>query len=161
MPALETTFGQYNDETLDALDEVIVKLSDNGIKALISPYDANSFYELQGVLDAYDARLSHILNYEGAKFGRVWKEPLGMDPRGRGHHRLQLVGTNIPLLSSYIVKVFRCTVLTCAPDGERTHVARAGQMHRRRRTRLDLRPSEAHAQRVRRRQPHQCGQIRP
>lgn len=42
VPQLETTIGQYNDETLDALDKVIVKLSDNGIKALISPHDANS-----------------------------------------------------------------------------------------------------------------------
>ena len=42
VPPLESTIGQYNDETLDALDKVIVKLSDHGIKALISPHDANS-----------------------------------------------------------------------------------------------------------------------
>lgn len=42
VPALETTIGQYNNETLDALDGVIVKLNKNGIKALISPHDANS-----------------------------------------------------------------------------------------------------------------------
>lgn len=42
VPPLESTIGQYNDETLDALDKVIVKLSMHGIKALISPHDANS-----------------------------------------------------------------------------------------------------------------------
>lgn len=42
VPDLETTIGEYNDETLDALDAVLVKLSDKGIKALISPHDSNS-----------------------------------------------------------------------------------------------------------------------
>lgn len=42
VPPLESTIGQYNDETLDALDKVIVKLSHHGIKVLISPHDANS-----------------------------------------------------------------------------------------------------------------------
>lgn len=42
VPSLETTIGQYNDETLDALDKVMVKLSNSGIKALISPHDANA-----------------------------------------------------------------------------------------------------------------------
>lgn len=42
VPNLETTIGQYNDETLAALDKVLVKLSNNGIRALISPHDANS-----------------------------------------------------------------------------------------------------------------------
>lgn len=42
VPPLESTIGKYNDETLDALDKVIVKLSNKGIKALISPHDANS-----------------------------------------------------------------------------------------------------------------------
>jgi len=41
VPDLETTLGQYNDQTLDALDKVINKLSKAGIKALISPHDAN------------------------------------------------------------------------------------------------------------------------
>lgn len=42
VPDLETTLLQYHDETLDALDKVINKLAKNGIKALVSPHDANS-----------------------------------------------------------------------------------------------------------------------
>ena len=42
IPALETTLGQYNDVTLDALDKVLVKLAAKNIKAVISPHDANS-----------------------------------------------------------------------------------------------------------------------
>lgn len=41
VPALEDTIGQYNKATLDALDSVLVKLAAKGIKALISPHDAN------------------------------------------------------------------------------------------------------------------------
>ncbi|KAK8073127.1 hypothetical protein PG996_006475 [Apiospora saccharicola] len=92
VPPLETNLGAYNDATLDALDKVIVKLNDKGIKALISPHDANSllgdyrkdvyfdkwgsagFYQDQSAFDAYDARLSYILNYKGASSGKVWKE---------------------------------------------------------------------------------------
>ncbi|KAK7913811.1 hypothetical protein PG985_011514 [Apiospora marii] len=91
-PPLETTLGVYNKATLDALDKVMVKLSAKGIKALISPHDANSllgdyradvyfdkwgsagFYQDQAAFDAYDARLSYILNYKGASSGKVWKE---------------------------------------------------------------------------------------
>lgn len=32
------------------------------------------FYQDQAALDAYDARLSYILNYKGASSGKVWKE---------------------------------------------------------------------------------------
>ena len=42
IPQLETTLGQYNDVTLDALDKVLVKLAAKCIKAVISPHDANS-----------------------------------------------------------------------------------------------------------------------
>jgi mannan endo-1,4-beta-mannosidase len=42
VPPLETDLGIYNDATLDALDKVLVKLSAKGVKALISPHDANS-----------------------------------------------------------------------------------------------------------------------
>lgn len=42
VPALEDTIGQYNNETLDTLDAVMVKLNKNGIKALLSPHDGNS-----------------------------------------------------------------------------------------------------------------------
>ncbi|KAK8121661.1 hypothetical protein PG984_010331 [Apiospora sp. TS-2023a] len=92
VPPLEAKLGTYNDATLDALDKVIVKLSDKGIKALISPHDANSllgdyradvyfdkwgsagFYQDQSAFDTYDARLSYILNYKGTSSGKVWKE---------------------------------------------------------------------------------------
>ncbi|KAH8704632.1 hypothetical protein GQ44DRAFT_777910 [Phaeosphaeriaceae sp. PMI808] len=61
------------------------------MKVVISPYDANSllgdyrkdvywatygggyFYEKQEAFNAYDARLSAILNYKGATSGQVWK----------------------------------------------------------------------------------------
>lgn len=42
VPQLETTLGQYNDVTLDAVDKVLVKLVAKNIKAVISPHDANS-----------------------------------------------------------------------------------------------------------------------
>ncbi|KAI0176987.1 glycoside hydrolase superfamily [Pestalotiopsis sp. NC0098] len=93
VPALETAaLGEYNNATLDALDGVLVKLEDKGIKALISPHDANSllgdyradiyydqfgsagFYEDEEAFTAYDARLSYILNYCGASSGKIWKE---------------------------------------------------------------------------------------
>lgn len=41
VPELETTIGEYNDETLDAVDRVIGKLCKAGIKVVISPHDAN------------------------------------------------------------------------------------------------------------------------
>ncbi|KAK8022439.1 hypothetical protein PG993_013206 [Apiospora rasikravindrae] len=92
VPPLETALGVYNNATLDALDKVIVKLYAKGMKALISPHDANSllgdyradvyfdkwgsagFYQDQAAFEAYDARLSYILNYNGASSGKVWKE---------------------------------------------------------------------------------------
>lgn len=40
-PDFEETVGEYNWETLDLLDQTLVYLADNGIKALISPHDAN------------------------------------------------------------------------------------------------------------------------
>ncbi|KAI1384822.1 glycoside hydrolase family 5 protein [Hypoxylon trugodes] len=92
VPQLETTLGTYNDQTLDAVDKVIQKLSEKGIKAIISPHDANSllgdyrkdvyydkfgkdnFYSSQDAFDAFDKRIDHILNYKGATSGKVWKE---------------------------------------------------------------------------------------
>ncbi|RKU49363.1 hypothetical protein DL546_001301 [Coniochaeta pulveracea] len=92
VPALETTIGRYNNATLDALDKVLVKMAAKGIKALISPHDANMicgangsddpycstwgpgyFYEVQDAFNAYDNRLSFILNYQGKYSGKVWK----------------------------------------------------------------------------------------
>lgn len=42
VPPLETTLGKFNNQTLDAVDKVVDKLSKKGIKAIISPHDANS-----------------------------------------------------------------------------------------------------------------------
>lgn len=36
-------------------------------------YGAGLFYESQEAKDIYDARLAHILNYQGAHSGQVWK----------------------------------------------------------------------------------------
>ncbi|XXG96871.1 hypothetical protein Hte_003162 [Hypoxylon texense] len=92
VPQLETTIGTYNDETLDAVDKVVNKLAQKGIKSIISPHDANSllgdyrkdvysdkwgktkFYTSQDAFDAYDKRVDHILKYKGAHSGKVWKE---------------------------------------------------------------------------------------
>lgn len=42
IPPLEDTLGVYNDECLDELDRVMVKLQENNIKTFISPHDSNS-----------------------------------------------------------------------------------------------------------------------
>ncbi|KAF4342794.1 glycoside hydrolase family 5 [Fusarium beomiforme] len=91
IPPLETTIGQYNQGTLDEVDNLLVKLSQKNIKAIIYPHDSNSligdyrkdaywarwgseyFYQKQDAFDAYDARLSYILNYKGKYSGKVWK----------------------------------------------------------------------------------------
>lgn len=36
-------------------------------------WGAGYFYEKQEAFDAYDARLSAILNYKGATSGQIWK----------------------------------------------------------------------------------------
>ncbi|KAI0379660.1 glycoside hydrolase family 5 protein [Hypomontagnella monticulosa] len=92
VPPLETTLGKFNNQTLDAVDKVVNKLSKKGIKAIISPHDANSllgdyrkdvysskwsktnFYSSKDAADAYDKRIEYILNYKGATSGKVWKE---------------------------------------------------------------------------------------
>ncbi|GKT42263.1 uncharacterized protein ColSpa_02444 [Colletotrichum spaethianum] len=103
MPPLEDAIGKYNDACLDELDRVMFKLKDSNIKTIVSPHDSNSllgdyrahatalltcifsdiyhdtfgrdaFYVDQTAFDAYDARLSHILNYQGAHSGQVWKD---------------------------------------------------------------------------------------
>ncbi|KAI1144248.1 glycoside hydrolase family 5 protein [Hypoxylon sp. FL0543] len=91
VPQLETTLGKYNDQTLDAVDNVVNKLAQKGIKAIISPHDANSllgdyrkdvyfdkfgkgsFYSSQDAFDAYDKRIEHILNYTGKYSRKQWK----------------------------------------------------------------------------------------
>lgn len=143
IPPLEDTIGGYNDACLDELDRVMVKLEDNNIKTIISPHDSNSllgdyradvyydtfgkdaFYVEQSAFDAYDARLSYILNYQGTHSGRVWKkwpeaimsfnlqnEPMTPDPSvcrggdaqgwlcGRATHLRNELGSDSPIIVS-------------------------------------------------------------
>ncbi|KAJ6444550.1 LOW QUALITY PROTEIN: beta- -mannanase protein [Purpureocillium lavendulum] len=92
VPELETTIGQYNNETLDALDQTLVWVGENGLKAIISPHDGNklngangndiygqtygpgSFYEEQAAYDAYDARLRYVVSYTGKHSGKAWRD---------------------------------------------------------------------------------------
>lgn len=48
VPELETTIGQYNNETLDALDQTLVWVGQNGLKAIISPHDGNKLNGANG-----------------------------------------------------------------------------------------------------------------
>lgn len=91
IPVLESSLRNYDDTVLDAIDAVLVKLAAKSIKAIISPhyaanqfksgssdpywnaYGSGYFYESQDAFDDYDARLSHVLSYEGKISGRVWK----------------------------------------------------------------------------------------
>ena len=41
LPDYEATIGQYETSVLDALDNVLFQLHTAGIKAIISPHDAN------------------------------------------------------------------------------------------------------------------------
>ena len=97
LPQYETTIGEYNTEVLDAIDEVLFQLYNAGIKAIISPHDANllppngtttgyngidiygstygtsdKFYENSTAQAQYDARLDSILNYVSPAFGKSW-----------------------------------------------------------------------------------------
>lgn len=47
-PELETTIGQYNDRTLDLLDQTLLKLESHGLKAIISPHDGNKLTTQNG-----------------------------------------------------------------------------------------------------------------
>lgn len=46
VPDLETTLGQYNDQTLDLLDRTLqlIQENGNGMKVIISPHNANTIY---------------------------------------------------------------------------------------------------------------------
>ncbi|KAI1366804.1 glycoside hydrolase [Xylaria arbuscula] len=92
IPELESSIGDYNDAVLDAVDSVLMKLAAKNIKAVVSPHDAANqflsgssdpywktygsgyFYEQQAAFDDYDARLTHVLNYQGKWSGKVWKD---------------------------------------------------------------------------------------
>ncbi|TVY27169.1 putative mannan endo-1,4-beta-mannosidase F [Lachnellula hyalina] len=99
VPVYESTFGDYQTSTLAALDSVLSQLHAAGIKAIISPHDANllppagsstgyngidiygktygssdSFYSSADAKAKYDARLASILNYKSPAFGKAWKD---------------------------------------------------------------------------------------
>lgn len=99
VPTYETTIGQYNNGTLDALDSVLSQLHAAGIKAIISPHDANllppagsstgyngidvygsaygpsnSFYSSATAKQQYDNCLASILYYRSPAFGKQWKD---------------------------------------------------------------------------------------
>ncbi|KAG4440554.1 hypothetical protein IFR05_003970 [Cadophora sp. M221] len=99
VPVYESTIGQYNNGTLDALDSVLTQLHTAGIKAIISPHDANllpptgkdtgyngidvygstykssdAFYSSNTGKQQYDNRLASILNYRSPAFGKAWKD---------------------------------------------------------------------------------------
>jgi len=93
VPNFEDNIGSYNYETLAALDNVLVKLHKNGIKALIAPHDANmlngangndcyghaygnsdNFYGSDQAKQQYDNRMAAILNYKSPNFGRPWSQ---------------------------------------------------------------------------------------
>lgn len=99
MPNYEDKIGTYNTGTLDAIDSVLKQLHTAGIKAIISPHDANllppsgsstgyngkdiygstygssdNFYSSNTAKAQYDARLASILNYKSPAFGKAWKD---------------------------------------------------------------------------------------
>ncbi|TVY86209.1 Mannan endo-1,4-beta-mannosidase [Lachnellula willkommii] len=99
VPAYESTIGDYQTSTLAALDSVLSQLHTAGIKAIISPHDANllppagsstgyngidiygqtygssdAFYSSADAKAQYDARLASILNYQSPAFGKAWKD---------------------------------------------------------------------------------------
>lgn len=93
MPPLETTIGVYDKTVLAALDDTLKLLHDNGMKAIISPHNANSltgdvacdaycqkytdvstFYSSTEAKADYDKRLVEILNYQSPNFGAAWKD---------------------------------------------------------------------------------------
>lgn len=81
------------------------------------------FYEKQEAFDAYDARLSYILNYKGATSGQVWKEwsdaIVGFNVQVRVSYSTRFVqGSSLPVLIATIL-------------AERADDSQAVRMHRR------------------------------
>ncbi|KAL7626437.1 hypothetical protein AAE478_003209 [Parahypoxylon ruwenzoriense] len=78
VPQLETTLGKYNDETLDAVDKVVDKLARKGIKAIISPHDANS---LPGDYrkDVYADKWSKTLFYSSPDAFKAYDKRIGSE----------------------------------------------------------------------------------
>jgi mannan endo-1,4-beta-mannosidase len=93
VPPFESTVGVYNTAVLAALDDTLKLLYDNGMKAIISPHNANtltgdagcdaycqkyngasSFYSSSEAKTDYDNRLNEMLNYQSPNFGQAWKD---------------------------------------------------------------------------------------
>ncbi|KAF2466233.1 uncharacterized protein BDR25DRAFT_237190, partial [Lindgomyces ingoldianus] len=93
VPPLESMVGTYDTTVLTALDDTLKILSSNGIKAIISPHNANSLtgdercdayckkftnastvYSSAEAKADYDNRLAAILSYESPNFGKQWRD---------------------------------------------------------------------------------------
>ena len=93
IPPLEATVGSYDTTVLEALDNTLKLLHSNGMKAIVSPHNANSitgdatcdaycekyidastFYSSTEAKTDYDNRLAAILGFESPNFGRPWKD---------------------------------------------------------------------------------------
>lgn len=91
IPQLENTVGTYDTTVLDKLDDTLALLSKYGMKAIISPHDANqvngsngcdaychkygnqaTFYSSSDAKQDYDNRLSTIMKYQSPNFGKAW-----------------------------------------------------------------------------------------
>ncbi|KAJ2964085.1 hypothetical protein NQZ79_g1024 [Umbelopsis isabellina] len=90
MPDLEENgIGQYNDQILNAFDDMVLVAHKYGIKILLTMHSFNAlqandaygkiygtgyFYEQSAATTQFDARLSHILNHNHTTLGKPWKE---------------------------------------------------------------------------------------
>jgi mannan endo-1,4-beta-mannosidase len=89
----ETTIGNYNYDSLAAVDAVLAQMAAKGMKAIISPHDGNdihdssvsgngcdiycetygtSFYSNSDAHVQYDARIKAILTYKSPSSGLTW-----------------------------------------------------------------------------------------
>jgi mannan endo-1,4-beta-mannosidase len=93
VPPFESTIGVYDTTVLAALDNTLKLVYDSGMKAIISPHNANSltgdvacdaycqkysnsstFYSSTDAKADYDNRLEEMLNYQSLNFGQAWKD---------------------------------------------------------------------------------------
>lgn len=111
-------------------------------------YGYGFFYEKQEAFDAYDSRLSAILNYKGATSGKVWKEWSDAILS----FNLQVCIRNISP-SSLVPLIVNSSMLTKKKTAERAHDTRPERLQKRGRTQLALRARGAPAPGARRRQP--------
>ncbi|MCJ1307316.1 hypothetical protein MMC25_000962 [Agyrium rufum] len=88
---IETSLGKHNNASLIAIDNVLAQLTAAGIKAIISPHNANDlsgsncdaychaygcdgFYTQAKAASDYDARLQYILDFVSPHFGKPWSQ---------------------------------------------------------------------------------------